>query len=125
MADDAGFAPTLLPPPGCGRWAKAPFGAAVLVCRKCARKLDGEGFGPDGDRSLRTALKRAAKSGAWGRKVRVVETACLDLCPKRRQVAAAADGLGRGRLLVIAPGADAAAVLDALLPRAAATPAQA
>ena len=120
MADRADPAADLLPPPGAGRWAKAPFGQAVLVCGKCARKLDGAGFGPDGDRSLKTALKRAAKSGAWGRKVRVVETRCLDLCPKRRQVAVAAEGLGRGRLLVIAPGADAAAVLDVLLPRRAA-----
>lgn len=119
MADDASLAPALLPPPGCGRWARAPFAQAVLVCGKCARKLDGEGFGPDGDRSLKKALKRAARSGAWGRKVRVVETACLDLCPRRRQVAVAADGLGRGRLLVVAPGADAGAVLDALLPRTA------
>ena len=116
MADDASFPPIALQPPA-GRWAKAPFRRAVLVCGKCARKLDGEGFGRRGDTSARKALKRAAKSGAWGRKIRVVETACLDLCPKRRQVVAAADALGRGRLLVIRPGADAADVLDALLPR--------
>ncbi len=99
-----------------GRWAKAPFRRAVLVCAKCARKLDGEGFGPKGDRSAKKALKRAARSGRWGPRVRIVETACLDLCPRKRQVVAAADALGRGRLLVIAPGADAAEVLDALLP---------
>ena len=116
MADerDAG----LVLPPLAGRWARAPFRRAVLVCGKCERKLDGEGFGRGGDQSARKALKRAAKSGLWGRKVRVVETGCLDLCPKRRQVVAAADALGAGRLLVIAPGADPTDVLDALLPRA-------
>ena len=121
MADDASFLPAAAPAaglaPAAGRWAKAPFRRAVLVCGKCARRLDGEGFGPEGATSARKALKRAARSGMWGAKVRVVETACLDLCPKKRQVVAAADALGRGRLLVIAPGADAAQVLDALLPR--------
>ncbi len=112
MADDAAFAP-----PAAGRWARAPFRRAVFVCGKCARKLDGEGFGPDGDRPLRKALKRAARLGFWGAKVRVVETACLDLCPKRRQVVSAPGALGERRLLVVAPGADAAQVLDALLPR--------
>lgn len=100
-----------------GRAAKAPFRDVVLVCGKCARKLDGEGFGERGRHPLRKALKRALKGGAWGRKVRVLETACLGLCPKRRQVAATPATLAAGRLLVLDPGADAAGALEMLLGR--------
>ena len=117
MADDASLSPAF-PPAAVGRRAKAPFRQAVLVCAKCARKLDGEGFGKGGGQDARKALKRAARSGRWGRKVRVVEVGCLELCPKRRQVVATPGLLDAGRLLVIAPGDDAAAVLDALLPLA-------
>ena len=97
------------------RVAKAPFRQSVLVCGKCARKLDGEGFGRKGRQSLAKALKRELKTGRWGRKVRLVETSCLKLCPKRRQVVAAPHELSAGRLLVAEPGAAAAAVLDRLL----------
>ena len=103
------------------RSARAPFRATVLVCGKCARKLKG-GFGPDGGKPLRKALKRELKSGAWGRKVRVVETSCLDLCPKRRQVAASPASLAEGRLLVVEPGAEPARVLAALLAPAGVAP---
>lgn len=99
-----------------GRSARAPFRAAVLVCGKCSRKLDG-GFGRKGREPARKALKRALKSGAWGRKVRVAEISCLGLCPKRRLVLAAPSALASGRLLVVEAGAEPAAVLDALLPR--------
>ena len=100
------------------RRAKAPFRAAVFVCGKCARKLDGRGFGKRGREPMRKALKRALKGGAWGRKVRIVETSCLKLCPKGRQVVASAAMLSQGRLLVAEPGADAAPILTALLPPA-------
>ncbi len=99
------------------RSARAPFRAVVLACGKCSRKLDG-GFGRRGREPVRKALKRALKTGAWGRKVRVAETACLGLCPRRRQVLASPAGLAAGRLLVVEAGAEPAAMLDALLPRA-------
>lgn len=98
----------LLPLPA--RTARAPFREVVVVCAKCSRKAGGE--------PLRKTLKRALKSGAWGRKVRVVETSCLDLCPKRRVAVATGAQLAAGRLMVVAPGAPAETVLDALLPRA-------
>ncbi len=97
------------------RPARAPFRQAVLVCGRCERKLGGEGFGRKGRQSLRKAMKAELKSGAWGRKVRLVETSCLKLCPKRRQVAAAPHDLAAGRLLVVEPGEPAARVLDRLL----------
>lgn len=61
----------------------------VLVCRKCSRKLDGEGFGPDGDQSLRKALRKALSAGK-GRKAKagVIEVGCFDVCPKDAVVVA-------------------------------------
>ena len=104
------------------RGVRAPFRQAVLVCGKCARKLDGEGFGRRGRQSLAKALKAELKSGLWGAKVRVVETSCLKLCPKRRQVVTAPHELAAGRLLVAEPGLPATAVLDRLLGPALAPP---
>ncbi len=55
---------------------------AVLVCRKCSKKLDG-GFGPDGDERLskalrkRLALKKGRKAAAG-----IIEVNCLGVCPK-------------------------------------------
>lgn len=98
-----------------GRLARAPFREAVLVCGKCARKLDG-GFGRKGRHGLRAELKRAWKAAGRAGKLRVVETPCLGLCPKGRQVVATGPSLAAGRLWVVEPGEDAAAVLRRLSP---------
>lgn len=54
---------------------------AVFVCKKCMKKqrdgVDGEGT------ALRKWLRRALKRAGLGKSVRVVETSCLDLCPKQ------------------------------------------
>lgn len=97
------------------RPARAPFREAVLVCRKCSRKLEG-GFGRRGGEGLRKALKRAWRASGRAGKLRVVETPCLGLCPKRRQVVATGASLAAGRLWVVRPGEAPAAVLDRLLP---------
>lgn len=99
-----------IPFPIRARTARAPFREVVVVCAKCRRKAGGK--------PLRKTLKRALKSGAWGRKVRVVETSCLDLCPKRRIAVATGAQLAAGRIAVVDRDAQAEAVLDALLPRA-------
>ena len=53
----------------------------VFVCRKCMRK---QRKGVDGDgTSLRKWLRRALKQAGLGKRVRVLETSCFDLCPKR------------------------------------------
>ena len=61
---------------------KANWTDAVLVCRKCQKKI-GKRFGADRDQSLAKAL-RSELGGGKGRKaaVGVVETACLGVCPK-------------------------------------------
>lgn len=55
---------------------------AVLVCRKCSKKLDG-GFGPDGDERLAKALRKhlALKKGRKAA-AGIVEVNCLGVCPK-------------------------------------------
>ena len=60
----------------------AEWRSAILVCRKCTKKLDG-GFGPKGKAGLAKALRKAT-GGKKGRKARlgVVEVGCLGVCPK-------------------------------------------
>ena len=103
------------PPPPAGKLARAPFREALLVCGKCSRKLGG-GFGRKGAHGLRRELKRAWKAGGRAGKLRVVETPCLGLCPKRRQVVATGVSLATGRLWVVEPGEAASGVLARLLP---------
>jgi hypothetical protein len=90
--------------------AKTPFDQTVLVCGKCAKKF------PDSKNAKGVAkrLKALLKTRRWGR-VRVVETRCFDLCPKRRQVLASARTLAERRLVVVEPGFDPEAALTQLL----------
>lgn len=93
--------------------AKTEWQDVVLVCRKCSKKLNQKGFGPDQDRSLKKALRRWLKPGK-GRKttVAVVETGCFDVCPKGAVVAA--NARSPDRLLVIQPGTDLIEIRDSL-----------
>lgn len=100
--------PAFIPARKAARLAKAPFAETVLVCGKCAKKL------PGGPKGVRGALKKALKGRRWG-KVRVVETRCFDLCPKRRQVLASGRTLAEHRLVVVEPGFDPEAALTQLL----------
>jgi len=61
---------------------RARWQRCILVCRRCERKLDGAGFGTQGDKALSRLLRKRA--GGKGRKARfgVVSTQCLKLCPK-------------------------------------------
>ncbi|MEJ7933159.1 (2Fe-2S) ferredoxin domain-containing protein [Sphingobium sp. AN558] len=82
--------------------------SAVLVCRKCSKKLDG-GFGPDGDERLARALRkhlalRKGRKAAAG----VIEVGCLGVCPKG--AVTVIDGADAREWLLVRPGAD----LDAL-----------
>lgn len=94
--------------------AKTHWQDVVLVCRKCQRKLDGEGFGPDGDRPLKKALRKSLGAGK-GRKAGVVvlETDCFDVCPKNAVVAVRA-GRPDAPLLIVPKGADLSEVRAAL-----------
>jgi predicted metal-binding protein len=86
------------------RTARTEWRDVVLVCRKCQKKLDG-GFGPDGDLSLKKALRRYLKAKK-GRKseLAVIDAGCFDVCPKKAVVAV--NAARPGELLVIPAGAD-------------------
>ncbi|GAC1301093.1 MAG: hypothetical protein NVSMB19_08820 [Vulcanimicrobiaceae bacterium] len=55
------------------RPARPPWDAALIVCRKC------DGY----DKSLRRDVKEALAAAGLRKRVRVVESSCLDVCPKR------------------------------------------
>jgi predicted metal-binding protein len=66
----------------------------ILLCGKCARKMDG-GYGPKGKESLRRALRSELATRGGGREVRIVETRCLGVCPKKAVTAINASSPGR------------------------------
>lgn len=65
---------------------RSKWSHAVMVCRKCSKKLDG-GFGPAGKDRLAKYLRRSL-SATKGRKSRIgiIEVPCLDVCPKKAVV---------------------------------------
>jgi len=86
------------------RWSNA-----VLVCRKCSKKLKGGGFGPDGDKPLAKALRkhlhlRKDRKSSAG----IIEVGCLDICPRR--AVTVIDTHHPDQWLIVRPGAN----LDAL-----------
>ncbi len=85
---------------------------AVIVCRKCSKKLGG-GFGDQRKQSLAKAL-RNAKHSKKGRKgsFGVVEVGCLGVCP--RGAVTLIDGARPGRWLLVPEGADVAGVVESL-----------
>ena len=84
--------------------AKTRWRDVVLVCRKCQKKLDG-GFDPDGDKTLKKALRRYLHAGK-GRKadLAVVGADCFDICPKNAVVAV--NAANPKALLIVPAGAD-------------------
>lgn len=85
--------------------AKTRWSDVILVCRKCSKRLDGGGFGPDGDKSLKKALRKYLKPGK-GKKANLVvrHTDCFDVCPKNAVVAVNASS--PDALLIVPAGAD-------------------
>ncbi|MGH7028105.1 hypothetical protein [Brevundimonas sp.] len=84
--------------------SKTRWNEVVLVCRKCSKKLDG-GFGPDGDKTLKKALRRYLHAGK-GRKadLAVVGADCFDVCPRNAVVAV--NARRPEELLIVPAGAD-------------------
>lgn len=76
----------------------APWRGFVVACRKCGHRVDG-GFGPDGDETLRRAVKRALRQAGQRGALHVVETGCLGLCPKRAVAVLRADRPGEIRAI--------------------------
>ena len=57
--------------------AAADWDELLLICRKCQKKQPGDAL------PLRKWLKRELKARDLGRRVRIIDCGCLDLCPKR------------------------------------------
>ncbi len=89
-----------------------PWTTVILVCGKCSRKLDG-GYGPKGETTLRTALKDELKEQGYRREVRIAETKCFGLCPKKAVVTV--NATAPGRMVTIPRGVSARSALDELL----------
>lgn len=85
---------------------------AILVCRKCSKKVDG-GFGKDGDERLVKALRRHLSLGK-GRKAAagIVEVNCLGICPKG--AVTVVNGADSRDWLIVRPGADLDRLAEAL-----------
>ena len=91
---------------------KAPWEGVALVCRKCGKKLGG-GFGKKGRQDLSKVLRATLKESGRRRALRVMAVDCMGLCPKN---AVCAVGPGApGHVVVVPAGADAGAVIEALL----------
>ena len=84
--------------------ARTQWKDVVLVCKKCSKKLDG-GFGPDGDKTLKKALRKYLHAGK-GKKAElaVIETACFDVCPRNAVVAV--NAANPKALLIVPAGSD-------------------
>lgn len=90
----------------------AQWDAAILICKKCSKKLGG-GFGEKGKTPLARAL-RVRGNGKRGRKADrgIIETGCLKLCPKNAVVAI--NGARPGEWLIVPRGADVEDVVERL-----------
>jgi predicted metal-binding protein len=91
---------------------RSEWQGAILVCRKCTKKLDG-GFGEDGRLSLAKLLKRSLGLHRKRKsRVGVVEVGCLDICPKRAVVAI--DTRRPGEWQIVEAGLPAAEIAEQL-----------
>jgi hypothetical protein len=95
------------------RRIRADWIEAVLVCRKCTRKLGG-GFGKDGTAKLARLLRKELNGKAKGRKARVgvVEVGCLNVCPK--QAVTVVRAATPGEWAVVPAGTPVRRVIEAL-----------
>jgi predicted metal-binding protein len=59
-----------------------PWNTVILLCGKCGRKMKG-GYGRKGKETLRTALRAELKAQGYRRGVRIIETRCIGICPKK------------------------------------------
>jgi predicted metal-binding protein len=77
------------------------WNTVVLLCGKCARKMDG-GYGRNGKEKLRNVLREAFRENGHRRDVRIIETRCMGVCP--RQAVTALNASRPARILTIPKG---------------------
>jgi hypothetical protein len=92
--------------------AAASWDEVLFVCGKCVKRQNGERPSPP----LRKRLKQALKTTVAGKRIRVVQCGCLDLCPKHGVTLARGSELGDAKKLrVVKNGDDPQMVVDWLL----------
>jgi predicted metal-binding protein len=89
-----------------------PWTTVLLVCGKCSRKIDG-GYGPKGKDTLKFALRSELAERGQRRQVRIIETRCMGICPKKAVTALNANE--PGRVLTVPRKTDTATALARLL----------
>jgi predicted metal-binding protein len=89
-----------------------PWKTILLVCAKCTRKMDG-GYGPKGRDTLKSALRSGLTDSGQGRNVRIIETRCMGVCPKKAVTALNANR--PGTILTVRRKAETADVLAVLI----------
>jgi hypothetical protein len=89
-----------------------PWREVLILCRKCGKKLDG-GFGTKRKESLKDVLRQALRDSGRRRQVRIMETSCLGICPKRGVTTLNASH--PGTIHVIPRGSDGAEAMRRLL----------
>jgi predicted metal-binding protein len=84
----------------------------LAICGKCGKKLGG-GFGGDAGRPLGKVLRQRL-TGTKGKRatLRIVETKCLDICPKG--AVALLDSAQPGAVLLVARATPVAVVMARL-----------
>ncbi|MFW2830290.1 hypothetical protein [Sphingomonas sp. ID0503] len=91
---------------------RADWQSAILVCRKCSKKVGG-GYGEGGGLSLAKLLKKAMGLGRKRKsRIGVVEVGCLDICPKR--AVTVVDTRRPGAWIVLETGLSAGEVAERL-----------
>lgn len=88
-----------------------PWTTIILTCAKCSRKLEG-GYGEKGRDTLRSSLNDELRENGQRRQVRVVETKCFGICPRKAVVAVNASH--PGQLMTIPRGTPAPEALRSL-----------
>lgn len=83
---------------------KSPWACgAFFICEKCGRRDDGSNMGKEYADDLKKEFKSRLREDGVGKKIRVMTSSCLSLCPKREHVAAWAPAQGELELLVFTP----------------------
>jgi hypothetical protein len=80
-------------------------GQVVLACGKCQKKLK-RGKKKDRGSKLSKALKRRTQRDEDGLKLRVIEVACLKMCPKGGITVCTQGQLGRNECSIVRTRAD-------------------
>ena len=95
------------------RFRPTPWNTVILLCGKCAGKISG-GYRPKKRQTLKDALRAELKADGRRRLVRVIETRCIGICPKKAVTALNASS--PGRFLTVPKGTHPKDALTLLMP---------